>query len=31
MAGLAPAIHDFAFVTRQVVDGRHKGGHDARR
>jgi len=29
MAGLGPAIHDFAGAGKQkVVDDRHKAGHD---
>jgi hypothetical protein len=28
MAGLVPAIHVFAFVRAEDVDGRHKAGHD---
>jgi len=27
MAGLVPAIHDFAYPTKNV-DARHKAGHD---
>jgi hypothetical protein len=29
MAGLVPAIHVFAFATKDV-DARHKAGHDER-
>ncbi len=30
MAGLVPAIHDLTTaLSREVVDARHKGGHDA--
>jgi hypothetical protein len=28
MAGLDPAIHDFLFSDPQLVDARHKAGHD---
>jgi hypothetical protein len=28
MAGLVPAIHDFAPCTKEDVDARHKAGHD---
>jgi hypothetical protein len=28
MAGLVPAIHGFAALSKQDVDARHKAGHD---
>ncbi|KAF0227265.1 MAG: hypothetical protein FD175_2822 [Beijerinckiaceae bacterium] len=28
MAGFSPAIHDFRAYSGEVVDTRHKGGHD---
>jgi hypothetical protein len=28
MAGLVPAIHVFAYGTAEIVDARHKAGHD---
>jgi hypothetical protein len=28
MAGLVPAIHVFSSHHRQIVDARHKAGHD---
>jgi len=31
MAGLGPAIHDFAALEgKKIVDDRHKAGHDGR-